>query len=388
MGYIENRPDRARRWRARYRAPDGRIRSKSFPRKADAQRWLRAREREMDRGDWHDPDLAQVTVAEWSERYLATRRRLKPKTRHGYESLLRVHILPTFGTVPLGRLDPMAIREWVADLSARLSASRTRQAYHLLSAMLKSAVEAGYLARNPAEGAELPRLPTTEMRFLDASQVEELVAATRPPDGTLVYVLAYCGLRWGEACALRRGRLDLLRGRLEVAESLAEVSGGLHFGEPKTYQWRSVAIPPFLRELLAVHLVQHVPDDPEALVFTSPRGRPLRRPNFGRSIWKPAVKAAGLPDDLTPHALRHTSASLLIAQGAHPVEVQAHLGHSSIQVTMDRYGHLFPSAFEATAERLEAARRSAGAPQARPKAAGEVIPLRPESQAGQGNSPS
>jgi hypothetical protein len=97
----------------------------------------------------------------------------------------------------------------------------------------------------------------------------EAVAATieQPSYSTLVYVLAYGGLRWGEACALQRRRCDLLRSRVEVVESLAEISGRFEFGEPKTYARRWVRLPRFVADMLAVHL-ESVPADPDALVFT------------------------------------------------------------------------------------------------------------------------
>lgn len=100
------------------------------------------------------------------------------------------------------------------------------------------------------------------------------------------------------------------------------------------------------------HLAYHVEADPKALVFTEPRGGPLRRKAFSADHWKPALERARI-EDLRMHDLRHTCASLLIATGANPKAVQAHLGHSSIQVTFDRYGHLFPSDQEALADRMD-----------------------------------
>ncbi len=156
--------------------------------------------------------------------------------------------------------------------------------------------------------------------------------------------------------ALRRKRCRLLRSRIEVAESLSEAYGRLEFGPTKTYRSRPVVLPAFLRDLLAEHLARHVAEDPDALVFTSPQGQPLRNTNFRRQVWYRAVAESGLPGGLRIHDLRHTCASLLISQGAHPKAVQVHLGHSSISVTMDRYGHLFPSDIEALAVALDDAR--------------------------------
>ncbi|HHC07409.1 MAG TPA: site-specific integrase [Actinobacteria bacterium] len=213
-----------------------------------------------------------------------------------------------------------------------------------------------------------------EMRFLTSEEVETLAASIREPYGVLVHTLAYGGLRWGEAVALRRGRCELLRSRLHVVEALSETSKGLVFGPTKTSQRRTVVIPGFLRNLLAEHLAAHGGVDPDALVFPSPAGAPMRRGNFHRRLWRPAVEAAGL-EGLRVHDLRHTCAALLIAENAHPKAVQAHLGHSSIQVTMERYGHLFPSDAEDLADRLDATRRRTVADAGRTDEASEVAGL-------------
>jgi integrase len=129
---------------------------------------------------------------------------------------------------------------------------------------------------------------------------------------------------------------------VEVAESLSEVDGRLIFGPTKTHQARQTALPQALTDTLAAHIDKYVEEDREALVFTAPEGGPLRIPNFRRRVWWAALDETELSRAVRIHDLRHTCASLLIAQGAHPKAIQQHLGHSSISVTFDRYGHLFP----------------------------------------------
>ena len=143
-----------------------------------------------------------------------------------------------------------------------------------------------------------------------------------------------------------------------MSESLAEVGAALHFGPTKTHQARTVTLPRFLRTMLNRHL-QGVSADPGALVFTAPGGGPLRLTNFRRRVWVPALRAAKLSERVRIHDLRHTCASLLIAQGEHPKAIQEHLGHSSIQVSIDRYGHLFPDQQEHLAEALESTYQAA-----------------------------
>ena len=153
---------------------------------------------------------------------------------------------------------------------------------------------------------------------------------------------------------MRQRRIDVLRGRLEVAESLADVAGEHVFGPTKNYRNRSIVLPRFLRDMLNDHLVNHAAPGPDGLLFTAENGAPLRNSNFNRRVWRPVVATAGLPKSLRMHDLRHTAVALLISQGAHPEAIKRYMGHSSIAVTMDVYGHLFPSDAEDLADKLDA----------------------------------
>jgi integrase len=161
---------------------------------------------------------------------------------------------------------------------------------------------------------------------------------------------------------------------VRVVESASEVGGRLVLGSTKTYAERTVRLPRFLREELAVYLAGRL-QDPDGFVFTAAKGGPLRHNNFYQRVFCPALARAGLPAQVRFHDLRHTCAALLIAQGAHPKAIQAHLGHSSIQVTMDRYGHLFPDALEQLADRLDAAWAAARTDPARTKPQDRVVEL-------------
>jgi len=236
-----------------------------------------------------------VTLETWAKEYLGFSVHLKPKTSVGYDSLLRTWILPTFGTTPLDAIDGLEIRRWVAEMHASgLSSSRTRQSYRLLSQMLKSAIDCGLLHRDPCAGVKLPAAARSEMTCLTANQVERLADAAPISYKPLIHILAYGGLRFGEAAALRRHRCDLDGGRLLVAESIADVNGRLYFGETKTHRVRKTRIPDFLVQELRVHL-QSVGAASNSLVFTAPQGGPLRIGNFRQRVWWPALEKAELP---------------------------------------------------------------------------------------------
>ena len=260
------------------------------------------------------------------------------------------------------RLDGSMIRLWVAEMHTNgLSASRIKQSYRLLRQILASAVDCGLLERDPSRGVKMPHDVRREMSCLTAEEVERLADAALARYRPLVHVLAYGGLRWGEATALRRHRCDLDAGRLIVAESLADVSGRAVFGQTKTYRVRKTRIPDFLVHELRAHL-ETVDLASDALVFTAPRGGPLGIANFRQRVWWPALDAASLPRSIRIHDMRHTCASLLIRQGVHPKAIQHHLGHSSINITMDRYGHLLPDQYDDLASQLDAAHDQGAAP--------------------------
>ena len=325
-----------------------------YARKADAARKQREIEHQLDTGTWIDPSLGRTPISDWSLEWLGSRSHLKPKTMEGYESLLRSRILPEFGSRSLQEIRPIDIEVWVRRMSEDgLSPSRIGQAVSVLSQVMDAAVRNMMIARNPAAMVRKPRKIAREMQFLNASQVGNLAGAVPDRYVALIYTLAYGGIRAGEAVALRRRRINLLRNEFVVAESATEVHGQLVFGETKNRITRTITIPRFLREMYEDHLTLYADPAGESLVFTSTDGEPLRLSNFRNRVWRSALREAQLPENLRIHDLRHTAASLLISQGVHPRFVQEHLGHSSIAITMDRYGHLYPEDRIRVAEVLE-----------------------------------
>jgi integrase len=366
VGWIDKRSDRPSPWRAGYRGPDGRQHSKSFRRRVDAERWLRDELHKQDRGLWVDPSAGAVEFEEYAEGWFRGLT-LKPKTIAGYRSLLDSRILPVIGPVELRRITPDLLREWLAGMTQEgLSASRMAQAKRIVGAVLSRAVEDGLIGRNPADLVKVSKTRPREHRYLTAEQVTELAAAVdqrMSGGGVLVKVLAYAGVRWGEAVALRGIQVDVLRRRIHVRESATLVNGELVWGTPKSHRARTIVIPRFLAEELALLIAA------EDLIFTSPGGRPLRSPNFLRRVWQPAITESGL-GDLVPHDLRHTAASLAISAGASVKAVQQMLGHSSAQITLDRYSHLYEDDLEELTDSMDA---RYGAAQVPPKPASGVV---------------
>jgi integrase len=349
MGSIQ-RIDRPNPWRARYRGPDGRERSKSFRRKVDAERWLRDQEGQVDRGLWLDPSAAKVPLADYAELWLAGRQ-IKPKSVATYRSLLDSRILPEFGEWQLRQITPDVVRAWVAGMvDAGLSPWRVGAARDVLKSILGQAVDDGVLGRNPVSTVRTPSKKPRRQRFLTPDEVAKLAAACESRQegaGAFVRFLAWSGLRWGEATALRGSDVDLGKRRVKVRRAYSEVNGQLIEDSPKTHEHRTVIVP---RHALPIGTDGCTPAD---LVFTAPRGGPLRSSHFRSRVWLTAVAECGL-GDLMPHDLRDTAASLAISSGASVKAVQRMLGHKSAAMTLDVYGGLYDDDLEELADRLEA----------------------------------
>jgi integrase len=367
MGWISRKTEKGS-YVARYRDPGGREHSKSFRTRAEAKAFLNSVENAKQRGEWADPAGAKLKFGDYADQYLAGITHVRPGTKQKIEGHLRNQILPVFGGMPLGAIRPTDVRTWVALLAEDgLASSTVVGVYRTFSKILKTAVIDGLISRSPCIGIDLPKQTShDEMRFLEPAQIEALADAIEPRYRALIFTAAYTGMRWGELAALRVPRLNLLKGTVEVKESLSEINGHLHVQPPKTGKPRTLSLPRSLSEMLGEHIGRYPSE--EGFVFTSPEGKPLRR-NFYKRHYLPALVESGLDPDLCLctdractrrhrplyrfHDLRHTCAALLIAQGAHPKEIQERLGHSTITLTFDRYGHLFPGLDERLRDGLD-----------------------------------
>ncbi|MHB8297717.1 MAG: tyrosine-type recombinase/integrase [Dermatophilaceae bacterium] len=336
-------------WLARWRDPAGQQRKKSFARRVDAQRWLDQMLADLHRGRYIDPVAAKAMTGTYAEQWASGLAHLKVSTATRYRGIVRVHIVPHWGTWQLGKITLSDVNAWIADLAAGgLRPGSVRQTHRVLSLILDTAVADGRIARNPAAGAKLPRRIRAEPVFLTAQQVAELAQASKPHD-LPVLTLAFTGLRFGELAGLKVKRFDPLRRRLTVSESVTEVGGRLTWSTPKTHQTRSVPVPPTLATRIEELVKGRNRDDP---IFTAPDGGVLRIGNWRVRVFDPARDAAGL-GDLTPHDLRHTAASLAIASGANVKAVQRMLGHASAAMTLDVYAGLFGDDLDAVADALD-----------------------------------
>ena len=334
---------RVSRWRVRWVDGGGEERSKSFQRKPDAQTYLNGLTADVQRGEYVDPRKSAETFGSVAEQWFATKQHRKPKTVAGYRSLLDTVILPTWADISLKRIDYESYSTWLGRLSVDgsqrgtgLSASRITQAHQLVGAVLKYAQRTGRVAKNVAleikRDEDLPEQAERERRYLTHVELLMLARATDRFE-TLTLVLGYCGLRFGEAVALRRRNVgDRV---LTVRSSATAVTGkGIVESTTKTKRDRHVPVP----EPVWQRLQAELPADPNALVFPGRKGGFLPLGEY-RWAFDNACEDVGI-EGLVPHGLRHTTASLAISAGANVKVVQRLLGHATAAMTLDRYGHL------------------------------------------------
>lgn len=356
MGHIEKRG--AGRWRARYRGPDGRERSKTFERRIDSERWLRARETAVGDGSWTDPARGALTVGEWCAAWLPTRRGdLRPSTLERLDQICRVHIVPRWGARRLSSVGNAEVRSWSVELQqGGLSPRSARKVLMTFRALLAAAVSDRRLAVNPADSVPLPSDDGEERDWMTLDGARELLSVL-PVEHRIVVALGYfCGLRWGELTALRRRDVDVLRSRITVCRAAVQVGGTVQFGSPKTRAGsRTVPVAPTIMKLICSHLEERVGSDGDALVVASRTGGPVLRQNWVRRVWRPALAAAGLPGTMVPHSMRHGYASWLVQAGFSVKEVSVWAGHSSVDVTLRIYSHVAELRGDDAAERLDAA---------------------------------
>lgn len=354
-------------WRVRWRE-GGRNRARTFDRKTDAARFETEVRRRQQTGDLPRVEGGRETLSAFAETWWKTYAipNLAPKTRRIYAELWDRYVLPRLGDIPLRELTPEMVASFRADLTAAGVGDPTvRKTLAFLQGVLQRAVEWRRIDANPAKAVRKP--PQRKTRVVDlpsAAAVEEMRASLRAQkrlrDATLISLLAYAGLRPGEALALEWRHVRERTILVEQAVALGEVK------ETKTGQTRTVRLlPPLASDLNEWRLASRRPG-PKLLVFPGPEGTAWTDTsyrNWRRRIFAPAAKAAGL-DASRPYFLRHLFCSLLLAEGASVVEVARQAGHSPA-MTLSTYGHVIEElegAERRSAEAVVRAAREAAAP--------------------------
>jgi integrase len=286
--------------------------------------------------------------AEVADAWLAAKMRLAPRTRQRYEEIVRVHLLQRFAARRISDISEDDVLRLIAEMEAAgCSPGTCRKGLVVLSGILGYAARRGMLPVNPVlrlERGERPQPERREMRILDREGIARLLNATAPTYRPLLATAVFTGLRLGELLGLTWADLDLNAGLVRVRKQLDRTGKRV---SPKTpWAVREIELMPALVQALRVHREQRFAigwASPEDFVFGTGHGTPLHYRNVVRRGLDAAVNRAGLDGGgrLRFHDLRHTFASLLIAEGVDVVFVSRKLGHASVKTTLDVYVHLF-----------------------------------------------
>lgn len=357
---------KGRRYRVRYTTPSGkRTDKRGFKTKREAEIFRAEVTVAVASNTYLDPTLGKKTVGMFAEQWKTGRlARLKPSSRNTMETSWRVHVEPQWGARGIASIRASEVEDWVSALLSptperkALGAQTVRRCIFVLSSILAIAERDGVIRSSPTKGVQLPAKRSKPKRFLTHEQVERLAAAA-PGRETIMLLLAYTGLRWGEISALRVRHLDMLRRRMLIEDNAVLVKGVYEIGTPKHGSSREVPIPGFLVAPIAQLCEDKTRD---AFVF-SDGAAPMTYPHRTSGWFVKAVTAAQDADRtfpaITPHDLRHTAASLAISAGANVKAVQRMLGHASAAMTLDVYAELFDDDLETVAVKMAEARATA-----------------------------
>ncbi|OJF85034.1 hypothetical protein NS14008_36615 [Nocardia seriolae] len=363
--------DKGIRYRVVYRTPAGKQTSKSgFKTLGAAKSFQAETETKKATGDYIAPSAGRIKVGALAPDWLKEKGATTAETNSGpLESSWRNHVKERWSGVGVGDVDTEDVKTWILDmrLAAQQRAEKNSKpdinagatviirAYGVLAGILDLAVSRGLLPKNPARSKTVSKVMPKKLRkkhiYLTAEDVGRLSKeADVHGHGLLVLVLAYCGIRWGEAIALRVFDIDFMRKRLSITKAVTEETG-FKVGPTKGRENREVPVARFVLDLLRFHVEDLKPD---ALVFPNKEDatKYLGRSKSDDGWFVGAVKRAKV-QRITPHDLRHTCASLAISAGANVLVLSKMLGHKDPSVTLNDYADLFNADLDNVADIMD-----------------------------------
>lgn len=290
-------PTPAGTFRAGWRDPSGKERSKTFKTKKAAKTHLADVEAAMARGAYVDDRAGKVRFVAYAASWFEGRND-ELATRARDASVMRNHVVPQWESWQLAKIGHTDVQAWVTGLSRKLSPASVAECHRLFKAIMTAAVRDRVIMYNPAEGVKVPRRRKTgvEDRVISrADLVDRLLPVVPDRYRALVALAAGSGLRWGECNGLGWPVVDLDAAVVRVGRVAVEVSGRISYKPyPKSQAGRrSVPLPPFAVEALRWHRERYAVGR-EGVLFTSKTGEPLRRGTFRAKVWRPSLVRAGL----------------------------------------------------------------------------------------------
>lgn len=264
---------------------------------------------------------------------------LADHTYRDYQAIVKDKIVPRLGHLEVAQIQPMSIQRLIDEIQEKTPRTANKT-LTVIRQMFKYAIMWQYCTINPAASVDRAahRRPTVDV--LDEEEAAKLLGAAQGQDLAIISLALGCGMRKGEVFALRWGDIDWMRGGVQVSRSRGE---GGRIKDTKTGRVRTIVLPAWVKSNLAGYYQDQGRPSPEKWVFPGERGDTMDPTNWHRKNFSDLFTATQVRQ-VTFHSLRHTFASLLLSKGIDPLYVSRQLGHSTITITMDTYGHLLPGA--------------------------------------------
>ena len=330
--------------------------------KKDAEQKLEEIMSEINTGRYFEPK--ESTFEDFTKRWIEdyAMMSVKPSTLRNYRDAVRCHFNPAFGKMQLARIHETDIRRFIAKTRQTRKPKTVNNFLVMLKTMFKHAKRWGYIRENPAWDIEHVQDVHQEMDFLTPDEVRGLLKHADEPCRTIIQLAAMTGMRRGEIFGLQWGDIDWNNNTIRVRRNLfwqvkRELPEGYKgpmwcFLSPKTKRSiRTIVMSPELKKTLEIYRMT-APVAKDDLVFCNSEGNPVDPSHFIQREFEPALRRAGIRK-VRFHDLRHTYATLLIAQNENIKFIQSQLGHASITTTIDRYGHILPNTHHGVGLRLD-----------------------------------
>lgn len=351
----------SKRYQVRIRSDgDSATAGTTFRTKAEARAFLASIRSEVEAGTWKKPlpgdQLFGPFALRWMESHKSS---LKETTAAKYEVNLRFHILPTFGHLPINEIKSIHVSEWVSEkIRSGLAVGSMKSIHAVLRLAMNEACRSDIIERNPCSLTKMPRNNIKGPFILTIPEARSIMEAAPERYYSFIGILAFCGLRLGEAVALKVKHVDLVNARLAVEDTITKAGTKTVFGVTKTYQNRSVSIPAFLIDSLRDHIEDFTNSDPDSYLFTSEGGQFIDGHNFRKRTWvstcESLVAAGHLREMPLIKDLRASCASWVAANSG-IIEAAKRLGHSSTSTTVKHYARAIEGKDEVVAKELDTA---------------------------------
>lgn len=375
MAHIERRERRGkngqvlRSYRVRWRGPDGKERNKSFKRKVDADRFAATVSADLVRGQYIDPDAGKILFETYARKWLAAQT-FEEATRVAVELRFRLHAFPVLGKQNLNDIQPSTIQSWLRTL-ADLAPSYRQIIFANVSTVFSAAVDDSLILANPCRARSVRRPKRGHHKVVPWPRERVLAVRDQLPARfqLMVWLGAGLGLRQGEIFGLSPDDIDLERGEVRVRRQVKLLGNKQMFGLPKGRKVREVPLPDAVLEAINAHMTSYPPIDVTlpwersdgkpttfTLILYSREKKALARNYINTSIWKPALKRAGVAAtrENGSHALRHFYASTALHEGESIKALSEYLGHADPGFTLRTYTHLVEGSAERTKRAVDA----------------------------------